>query len=117
MSSSASSVARPAMRGWDGRALLLACAYIVTYTLVDWLSNVKPLLSLGISPWNPQAGLALAFLLYFGPRWLPVAVAAAVVSDVLALGTSVLSPANLCASVWIASTYAVLAGILQRWQL
>lgn len=106
-------------RHWNRRALALglACSYIVVYALADWLSNVKPLLSLGITPWNPQAGVALAFLLFFGPRWLPVTIVAAVVSDALLRGASITSAAALGASVWVASAYAVLAGILQRWQL
>jgi PAS domain S-box-containing protein len=105
------------LRGWDRRALALACGYVVVYALVDWLSNVKPLLSLGITPWSPQAGFALAFLLFFGPRWLPVTIVAAVTSDVLVRSISVTSPAALSASIWIASAYALLAAILRRWQL
>jgi PAS domain S-box-containing protein len=116
-SSSVLNISQSLLRGWDRQALILACVYIVVYALVDWLSNVKPLLSLGITPWNPQAGFALAFLLFFGPRWLPVTIVAAVASDTLVRGTSIISPAALCASVWIASVYAVLAGILQHWQL
>jgi two-component system, LuxR family, sensor kinase FixL len=112
-----STLARSLLRPWDHRALALACGYVFTYVLVDWLSNVKPLLSLGITPWNPQAGLALAFLLYFGPRWLPVAVVAAVTSDAFVRGTSMISPATLFASLWVACVYAGLAAILRRWQL
>jgi PAS domain S-box-containing protein len=107
------------LRRWDRKALVLGVAfgYVAGYSLVDWFSNVKPLLSLGITPWNPQAGLALAFLLFLGPRWLPVTILAAAVSDALLRGASITSPAALCASVWVASSYAVLAGVLRRWQL
>jgi PAS domain S-box-containing protein len=110
-------VTNAVLKSWDRRALALASGYIVSYVVVDWLSNVKPLLSLGITPWTPQAGLALAFLLFFGPRWLPVTIVAALLSDVLVRGTSMISPAVLSASVWIATGYAALAALLRRWQL
>jgi PAS domain S-box-containing protein len=105
------------LRGWDLRTIGLACGYVVLYVLVDWLSNVKPLLSLGITPWNPQTGVALAFLLLIGPRWLPVAIVAIIASNAVVRGGSIASPASLLASIWLAFVYAALAGLLRRWNL
>ena len=37
---------------------------------------------LGITPWFPAVGLTLALLVGFGPRWLPLAFGAELVSGI-----------------------------------
>ena len=104
-------------RAWDYRSAAGALAYVALYVLLDWFSYVQPVLKLGITPWNPQAGLTLAFLLMYGPRWAPFTAAAALLSEVLVRQSSPVLPLVLGASLWIALGYGLLAGLLRRWHL
>lgn len=104
-------------RQWDYRTTAGASIYVALYVLLDWFSYVQPVLKLGITPWNPQAGLTLAFLLVYGPRWAPFTAGAALVSEVLVRQSSPALPLVLGASLWIALGYGLLAGRLRRWRL
>lgn len=104
-------------RVWDHRAVAGAVGYLALYVVLDWLSYVQPVLKLGITPWNPQAGLTLAFLLMYGPRWAPVTAGAAVLSEVLIRQSSPALPLVLGVSVWIALGYGLLAVLLRHWHL
>jgi hypothetical protein len=61
--------------------------YVVAYVLLDWASYVQPILQLGINPWNPQAGLTLAYLILWGPKRAPLTAIAAVLAELLIRGT------------------------------
>jgi signal transduction histidine kinase len=98
----------------DYRAAADAVVYLALYVLLDWFSYVQPVLKLGITPWNPQAGLTLAFLLIYGPRWAAVTACAALLSEVLVREDSV-SPLVLGVALWIALGYGLLAMLLRRW--
>lgn len=104
-------------RQWDYRATGGALVYAALYVLLDWFSYVQPVLKLGITPWNPQAGLTLAFLLVYGPRWAPFTAGAALLSEVLVRHSSPALPLVLGASLWIALGYGLLAGLLRHWHL
>lgn len=104
-------------RAWDYRAVAGALGYVALYVLLDWFSYVQPVLKLGITPWNPQAGLTLAFLLVYGPRWVPFTAVAALLSEVLVRQGSPVLPLVLGGSLWIALAYGLLAGLLRRWHL
>lgn len=93
-----------------------AAAYVVLYLLADWLSDVRPVLKLGITPWNPQAGLTVALLVMLGPRWAPLSALAAMLAEAIIRHVPI-SSAMLAASVWIAVAYALTAGLMRRWEL
>lgn len=107
----------PARTALDYRLTAGACIYVALYVLLDWFSYVQPVLKLGITPWNPQAGLTLAFLLIYGARWAPFTAVAAVLSEVLVRQSSPVLPLVLGASLWIGLAYGLLAGQLRRWHL
>lgn len=104
-------------RYWDYRTAVVAVGYLACYILLDWLSYVQPVLKLGITPWNPQAGLTLAFLLVYGPRWASVTAVAVLLSEILVRQNSVASSLVIGVSMWIALGYGVLAALLRRWRL
>lgn len=112
-----SNASRRLLRAWDWRAAAPAVLYVAMYVLLDRLSYVRPNLKLEITPWNPQAGLTLAFLLFYGPRSFPVTAAAALLSDLLVRATPVPLSLTLAASLWIALVYGTLAAALRRWRL
>jgi two-component system sensor kinase FixL len=96
------------------RDWLLGVEYLVGYVALDALSYVQPLLKLGITPWNPDAGLTLAFLLLRGWRQVPWTVAAALSAELLVRDAPASFGALLCASVIIGSGYGALAFTLSR---
>ena len=51
--------------------LAIAAAFAALYVLLDWVSYVYPATPAGLTPWNPQSGLAVAYLLYAGLRGWP----------------------------------------------
>lgn len=91
--------------------------YMLFYVLLDWLSFVQPVLKLGITPWSPQTGLTIAFLLLLGPRWAGVTAVAALLAEVIIRGRSPVSLLAISLSVWIAVGYGFLATLLRRWNL
>ena len=67
MAAIALSAARPVgLRAWG-----LAGIYVLVFLLLDWVSFIRPLQGLNITPWNPQPALAVALLLW-NRRWLAV---------------------------------------------
>jgi two-component system, LuxR family, sensor kinase FixL len=100
---------RIAHRDW-----LLGIGYLGAYVALDGLSFVQPLLKLGITPWNPDAGLTLAFLLFRGWRQAPWTVAAALSAELLVRNAPAPLLALICASVIIGGGYGVLAFTLSR---
>jgi two-component system sensor kinase FixL len=81
---------------------------------LDAFSFVQPLLKLGITPWNPDAGLALAFLLFRGWRQLPWVAVAALSAELLVRDSAAPLFALICASIIIAIGYGALAFTLSR---
>lgn len=94
--------------------LLRAALFILAYVLVDWLSYLQPVLQLGITPWNPQTGLALAFLVWQGPRGAVAVAIAALLSEVVVRDVPAGSVAAIATSIWIAIAYTGLAAFLRR---
>jgi two-component system, LuxR family, sensor kinase FixL len=89
-------------------------AYVLAYVALDALSYVQPLLKLGITPWNPDAGLTLAFLLHRGWRQAPWAAVAALSAEVWVRGAPAPWFVLICASVIIGGGYGLLAVALTR---
>lgn len=66
--------------------LALAAAFAALYVLLDWVSYVYPATPAGLTPWNPQSGLAVAYLLYAGLRGWPAVAVAALAAEWLVRG-------------------------------
>src|SRR6516162_9543851 len=60
--------------------LALSVGYIAFYLMLDRLSFIEARHGIGITPWSPSAGLALALLIIKGPRWSPAVLAAELLS-------------------------------------
>lgn len=109
----ATGVLRTEGRRWDWQFVVAAGFYVALFVLLGWLSDVRPLLALGISPWSPQAGLTLAFLLVYGPRQWPVTVAAAFLAEILLQSLPTATPWLLVSSAWIGMGYGGIATVLK----
>jgi two-component system sensor kinase FixL len=96
------------------RDWLIGLGFVGAYVALDAFSFVQPLLKLGITPWNPDAGLTLAFLLFRGWRQAPWAVVAALSAELLVRDAPAPLAALVCASVIIGGGYGALAFTLSR---
>jgi two-component system sensor kinase FixL len=97
-----------------GRTFVLAIAFIVGYLALDKLSFIDALHGIGITPWSPSAGLALALLIIKGVRWAPVVLAAELVSGGTLPPMDVPAAAVFGAALVVAAGYAAAAAILRR---
>jgi two-component system sensor kinase FixL len=91
------------------RSWLFGAGYLVAYVALDAVSYVQPLLKLGITPWSPDAGLTLAFLLVRGWRQAPWTGAAALSAELVVRDVSAPFLASVSASVVTAVGYGGLA--------
>jgi two-component system, LuxR family, sensor kinase FixL len=57
--------------------------FVVLYVGLDAASSVFPSGPIPVSPWNPQAGLAIALLFVGGRRFVPATLAAALLSEII----------------------------------
>jgi two-component system sensor kinase FixL len=97
---------------WVGNSAM-ATAYLVAYVLLDWMSYVQPILELGITPWSPQAGLTLAFLILRGVRWMPVTALGALIAEVMVRDSPAPMMTLIAASVVVAGGYGLAAYLLR----
>jgi len=96
------------------RLALEIALYIALYVALDWISLIEPFGALGIAPWNPSAGLSFTLLLLRGPRFIPVAFAAVLLSDILFRDLAQAPPAMLASAAVIAGGYGLAAQELRR---
>src|SRR5262245_25462677 len=107
------------MQNWrvGYEAALWALMYVAGYVLLDGLSYVQPILQLGITPWSPQAGLTLTFLVLRGHRWAWLTVIAALLAEVSVRGAPAPWTALWLGSLTIAAGYGIAAYLLRAVRL
>lgn len=105
---------RSTLRGHD---VLVAALYVASHVLLAWVSYVRPQFDLGITPWSPQAGLALAFLLLRGARWFPIVALAGFLSELWVRGAPSGMLLALFSSLWTGCAYGMFAALLERLDL
>lgn len=96
--------------GRDGASL---GAFLVLYVALDWVSVIEPFGELGITPWNPPAGLIFAVFLLYGARALLPVFVAVTLADVLLRGVSTTPSATVASAVVISLSYGW-SGLLLR---
>ena len=90
------------MKATSLRMALIGGVYIAAHLLLDWLSFVHPFGAFGITPWNPSTGLCFVLVLRYGPRTLPVYLAALILANVIVRGLPV--------PFWVATAEALMRG-------
>jgi two-component system sensor kinase FixL len=88
--------------------------YVLVYALLDWISYVHPMRGLNITPWNPQAALAVALLMWKPGGWWLVGLTLAG-TDAVVRGMPASWAAVSVSSAMLTIGYAVTAGALRRW--
>jgi PAS domain S-box-containing protein len=67
--------------GW--RTITLSIGYVALYLALDRLSFIGALHGIGITPWSPTAGLAMALLIIKGLRYSPLIMAGELLSGAM----------------------------------
>ena len=91
--------------------------YLALYIALDWVSLIHPTGApgaLGITPWNPPAGLSFALLLRFGPIFIPAVFAAVTLANLLFHGLSDAPFTILASALTIALVYGAAAMMLRN---
>ncbi len=88
--------------------------YPLAYLLLDWLSFVHPMRGLNITPWNPQAALAVALLLWRPGHWWLV-LAALVGAQTFVRGSLTAWHAELLSAIALTIGYTLTAAAIRRW--
>jgi two-component system sensor kinase FixL len=104
--------------GWGPRspwkAAALSIAYIALYLTLDRLSFIGALHGVGITPWNPSTGVAIALLIIKGPHYAPLVMAAELVSGAALPMTAVPLPPVFLGALMVTAGYTGAAAILRR---
>jgi two-component system, LuxR family, sensor kinase FixL len=112
-----SGVQPPAVAPVTGRgqeALARTALFFAGYVALAWISFVYPMRGLNITPWNPQAALAVA-LLFLHPGAWPVVWAAVACGEAF-IGTERMPFAALVVSTGaLTAGYAAIAAGMRRW--
>jgi signal transduction histidine kinase len=103
--------ARPALSAL-GLPVPVIVAYLAGYVALDWVSFIHPMRGLNITPWNPQAALAVALLLWRPRAWWVVWLGLA---GSMVRGVYGSWPAELLSSAALTLGYSVTAAALSRW--
>jgi two-component system, LuxR family, sensor kinase FixL len=88
--------------------------YLALYVALDWISLIEPFGALGIAPWNPPAGLTFVLFLLYGWRFVPVALAAVLLTDILFRDMAQAPLAMLASALVIAGGYGLAASVLRE---
>lgn len=101
---------------WPMNARIVAgiALYIALYLTLDWISIVQPVGPLGMTPWNPSAGLSFALFLHYGFRFVPASFVAILLADVLFRDLSPGPVAIVVSALTIAFGYAAAAWVLRH---
>jgi signal transduction histidine kinase len=91
------------------RPWVVGSAFVAAYLLLDWISYIRPMQGLNITPWNPQPALAVALLMR-NARWLPLVWFSLMAADLGVRGW----PAEWTVAVAASSALALVYGAMAR---
>jgi PAS domain S-box-containing protein len=96
------------------RAVALSVGYVALYLTLDRLTFIGALYGVGITPWAPSSGLAMALLIVKGLRYAPLVMAAELLSAAT-LPTVSVPPVPVCLGTLVVTVcYAGAAAILRQ---
>jgi two-component system, LuxR family, sensor kinase FixL len=108
------SAATPRQRIFALPGIVIGLGYVGGYVLLDRVSIGDPSTPLGITPWNPGAGLGLVMVLLFGRRTIPYLFLAPLIADLINLRTPLPWSAELLGTAVIGAGYAAASVVMLR---
>src|ERR1700741_407074 len=104
--------------GWSAgpawRAAPLSLGYVAFYLALDRLSFIGALHGIGITPWSPSSGLAMALLIVKGMRCAPLVMVAEVLSGATLPTVPVSVVPVFLESLLVTTSYSGAASILRH---
>ena len=97
-----------------GRNIAASIGYMALYLALDRLSFIGALHGVGITPWNPTAGLAMALLIIKGLRYAPLIMAAELLSGATVSIVPLSALPIFLGSLVVTAGYTGAAAILQH---
>ncbi|HEX9462344.1 MAG TPA: ATP-binding protein [Alphaproteobacteria bacterium] len=94
--------------------VLASLVFIGVYVALDWVSVIEPFGELGITPWNPPAGLIFALFLAQGLPAFFVSFAAFILADLLLRGFLTPPVATATGALIVTVCYGAAAAFLRR---
>ena len=94
-------------------AFVIGTSFVVLYVVLAWISRFYMVRPFAITPWNPSAGLSLAFLLIFGVRYWPALAIAAISTSLLLRGMPAAPYTQLLAPSILTVGYMAMAALLR----
>jgi len=95
------------------RYLRAAAVFTPCYVVLDWVSYIEPLGPFNITPWNPQAALAVVWILLGGIEQAPAVFGTILLADWLIRGLPGGPGTTMLTAAVLAAGYTVLASALQ----
>ncbi|HEY7600280.1 MAG TPA: ATP-binding protein, partial [Candidatus Limnocylindrales bacterium] len=90
-----------------------ALVFAPCYVALDWASYIDPVGPFNITPWNPQAALALVWLLLGGLHYAPAVLVTIVVAEAMVRHAPGGYLITLLTAVTLAGGYAAIASVLR----
>jgi len=97
-----------------GAVLALSVGYIALYLTLDRFSFIEAQHGIGITPWSPSAGLAVALLIVKGLRWSPAVFTAELLSAATLAEVSLPSATIVIAALTVTGGYAGATAVLRH---
>jgi len=98
---------------WMRNAWVIGACFVLLYMILAWIARFYMVRPFAITPWNPSAGFAMAFLLIFGLRFWPAVAVATVSTSLLLRGLPVAPYTQLLAPLILTTGYAAMATLLR----
>ncbi len=86
----------------------VSVGYVLAFLLLDWVSYIRPFQGLNITPWNPQAAVAIA-LLFWNRRCLPLVWIGLLAAELVVRGVPSNWFVTLAATAALGLSYAAIA--------
>ncbi len=102
----------PARPQWQA-PWAVGLVYTLAFLALDWVSYLRPMRELNITPWNPEPALAVALLIW-NRRWLPLVWLSIVLADVWVRGWPSYWAALALSAVCLSGTYLAMAHAMER---
>jgi len=110
----------PAAKSWlesnasRATTIVTSAVFVVSYIALDAVSFVFPFQPFPVTPWNPNAGLAIAMIVSGGIRYAPAVIIAALISDVTLGIERAMMRGTFAAGLGLGAAYVLTALTVRR---
>jgi signal transduction histidine kinase len=92
-----------------------ACAFLIAYVALEWISFIHEYKNVPITPWNPGLGVVFALMVLGGPAYAAVLFAGVVIAETTVLQTNLQWPIILGIAAIFAVVYGAAAAVARKY--